>query len=80
MNHRPPPRIAVAEIVARAVFNPSGAHQLEIAVPSGLVSMTFEAQHVPQLERAIARFREHITFEEGRETARVKSIPLETRT
>jgi hypothetical protein len=48
-------------------------------VPSGVVSMLFEEDMIPQLERAIAGFREKVLFEEGR-TGSVqfqKSIPLE---
>jgi hypothetical protein len=76
---RPAPRVTPTEILARVVFRPGGGHQLEIAVPSGVVSMLFEEDMIPQLERAIAGFREKVLFEEGR-TGSVqfqKSIPLE---
>jgi hypothetical protein len=80
MQNRPAPRIAPREIVARAVFQPAGSHQLEIAVPSGVVSMVFEEDMIPQIERAIASFREKVAFEEGRGGVQFqKSIPLETR-
>jgi hypothetical protein len=75
--NRGAPVIPVREIVARAVFNPSGGHELEIAVPSGIVGMTFSEEQVAQLERACAKFREHVTFEEGRDTPHRKKIPLE---
>jgi hypothetical protein len=78
---RPAPRIQPREIVARLVFKPNGGHQLEVAVPSNVVSMVFEEDQIPQLERAIAQYRERVTFEEGRSTTSSfqKSIPLEIR-
>jgi hypothetical protein len=49
-------------------------------VPSGVVSMVFEEDMIPQIERAIASFREKVAFEEGRGGVQFqKSIPLETR-
>ena len=75
---RPAPRINPREIVARLVFNPNGGHQLEVADPSNVVSMIFEEHQIPQLERAIAQWRERVRFEEGRNSPFPKSIPLET--
>lgn len=76
---RSAPRITPSEIIARLVFKPNGGHQLEVAVPSGIVGMVFEEHHIPQLERAIAQYRERVRFEEampGQESERAKSIPL----
>lgn len=77
---RPAPRYAPREIVARLVFKPNGGHQLEVAVPSNIVSMVFEEDQIPQLERAIAQYRERVRWEEARAdnaSERQKSIPLE---
>lgn len=78
---RPAPRIHPAEIVARLVFNPNGGHQLEVAVPSNIVSMVFEEHQIGQLERVIVQYRERVRFEEARPDAlrHQKSIPLEAR-
>jgi hypothetical protein len=78
---RPAPRITPRAIIARLVFRPNGGHQLEVAVPSGIVSMVFEEDQIPQLERVIAQWRERVTFEEGRggSVQFQKSIPLESR-
>ena len=78
---RPAPRIQPREIIARLVFKPNGGHQLEVAVPSAIVSMVFDEDQVRQLERVLAQFREKVTFEEGRSTTSSfqKSIPLEIR-
>lgn len=76
---RPLPRYAPPEIVAGLHLSPAGAHELEIAVPSGIVGMKFGRDQVDQLERAIARYRERVAFEDGRsgEIRNPRFIPLE---
>jgi hypothetical protein len=77
---RPAPRIEPGAIVARLRFNPNGGHQLEVAVPSGVVAMVFEEHHIRQLERVIAQYHERVRFEEARPgtvSERQKSIPLD---
>ena len=76
---RPAPRIRPSEIVARLVFKPNGGHQLEVAVPSNVVSMIFDEDQIPQLERAIAEWRAKVNYEEGRGSPFQRSIPLEIR-
>ena len=78
--NRPAPRIRVAEIAARLVLHPSGAHELEVAAPHNIVSMRFSRDQVAQLKQAIARFEEHVCFEDGRsgpELRAARSIHLE---
>ena len=77
---RPAPRIRVAEIAARLVLHPSGAHELEVEAPHNIVSMRFSRDQVADLKQAIARFEERVSFEDGRsgpELRSVRSIPLE---
>ncbi|WP_173087334.1 hypothetical protein [Devosia sp. 1635] len=50
------PRIPVEDIIARAVLEPSGAHKLEVSVPSEVFGMTFHQGHVPMLKSIIAQF------------------------
>lgn len=77
---RPAPRIEVADIVARAILDPSGHHQLEVAVPSGIVGMKFNAGQVAQLKTAIALFEAETTRADGgRDFHNRKSIPIEVR-
>ena len=79
---RPAPRIRVAEIAARLILDPSGAHELEVAAPHNIVSMRFSRDQVDELEQAIVLFKRRITFEDGRsgpEPTSRRSIPLEDR-
>lgn len=78
---RPAPRISPSEIVAGVRLDPSGAHQLEVAVPSGVVGMRYSRDQVDQLERVIKAWREVIAFEDGRTTEihNPRFIPLEVR-
>lgn len=62
---RPAPRIEVRDIVARGIFDPSGAHLLEVAVPSGIVGMRFTRAQVGQLKAAIADFEANATVADG---------------
>lgn len=63
---RPPPIVKPAEIVARGWLSPSGAHTMEIAVPSAIVGFELGADQVDYLERAIAQWKQQVTFEDGR--------------
>lgn len=77
---RPAPRIEVRDIVARGIFDPSGAHLLEVAVPSGVVSMQFNTAQVQQLKSAIAAFEaEGIVKDGGPDFHYRKSVPLEVK-
>lgn len=77
---RPGPRIEVRDIVARAIFDPSGAHLLEVAVPSGVVGMRFTIAQVEQLKSAIAAFEtEAISKDGGPDFYYRQSVPLEVR-
>ena len=75
---RAAPCIDMREIVARAHLDPNGAHQLEIAVPSGIVAMKFSADQVPQLKLAIAQYEaETIRADGGPDFYNPKTIHLE---
>lgn len=75
---RPAPRITPGEIVAMAIIDPSGLHFLEVAVPSGIVAMKFDAGQVAQLKAAIAQFEaQAMRADGGPEFHHRKSIPLE---
>lgn len=77
---RPAPRVALPEIAARLILDPQGAHELEVAAPSNIVSMRFSRDQVVQLKHAIELFDRRITFEDGRsgpELRGKRSIPLE---
>ena len=75
------PRIRPSEIVAGVRLDPSGAHQLEVAVPSGVIGMCFARDQVDQLERAIKAWREVVAFDDVRTTEiyNPRFIPLEVR-
>ncbi len=74
---RPAPRIAVRDIVARAILDPAGGHMLEVAVPSGVVAMKFNREQVAQLKGAIAEFEANtIVADGGPDFHHRKSIPL----
>ncbi|WEK04542.1 MAG: hypothetical protein P0Y65_20595 [Candidatus Devosia phytovorans] len=75
---RPAPRITPGEIVARAILYPNGAHLLEVAVPSGIVGMKFDAGQVAQLEAAIVEFKaQAVSADGGPDFHHIKSVPLE---
>jgi hypothetical protein len=75
---RPAPRITPSDIVASVILDPNGAHQLEVAVPSGIVGMRFTANQVPQLKSAIARFEAETTRADGGpDFHNRKVVPLE---
>lgn len=75
---RAAPRIAVTEIQARVFLEPSGGHQLEVGVPSGVVAMRFSADQVAQLKSAIAVFEaETIRADGGRDFYNRKIVPVE---
>ncbi len=77
---RPAPRITVPEIVARVRLNPSGAHQLELAVPGNVVSMILDSGQVEQLDAAIDDYRRRVAFVDGGpDLLHPRSVPLETR-
>ncbi len=77
---RPAPRIEVSQIVARGIFDPSGAHLLEVAVPSGIVGMRFNLEQVEQLKQAISAFEtEAISKDGGPDFYYRQSVPLEVR-
>ncbi|UYN98378.1 MAG: hypothetical protein KIT02_10410 [Devosia sp.] len=77
---RPAPRIEVRDIVARGIFDPSGAHLLEVAVPSGVVGMRFTLAQVEQLKIAITAFEtEAISKDGGPDFYYRKAVPLEVR-
>lgn len=63
---RPVPRIQTDEIVTRGWLDPSGAHTMEIAVPSGIVGLQLTVGQVEQLDRAIDEFRARVNLEEGK--------------
>lgn len=72
------PRITPGDIVARAILYPSGDHRLEVAVPSGVVGMYFDACQVAQLKAAIAQFEaQAIRADGGPDFHHRKTIPLE---
>lgn len=76
---RPAPRISPSEIVAGVWLNPNCAHQLEVAVPSGVVAMKFDRDQVAQLKEAIAEFETVVTFDDGgSDRHHAKFIPLRT--
>jgi hypothetical protein len=75
---RPAPRITPGDIVAMAIIEPSGQHFLEVAVPSGIVGMRFDAGQVAQLKTAIEQFEtQTIRADGGPDFHNRKSIPLE---
>lgn len=75
---RPAPRITPGEIVAMAILDPSGTHFLEVAVPSGIVGMRFDAGQVEQLKSAILQFEaQTVAADGGPDFHNRKSIPLE---
>lgn len=80
--NRPAPRIRGAQIAARLILDPAGAHELEVAAPHNIVSMRFSRDQVGELKHAIARFEERVSFEEGQpgpDPLFRKTIPLEVR-
>lgn len=73
------PRISVREIVAAAILDPNGAHQLEVAVPNGVVGMKFTRDQVLQLKGAIASFEaETARADGGPDFHNPRTVPLET--
>lgn len=75
---RQAPRITPGDIVARAILYPSGEHRLEVAVPSGIVGMYFNAGQVAQLKTAIAQFEaQAMRADGGPDFHHRKSVPLE---
>lgn len=58
-------RIAVEEILARALLDPNGQHYLEVVVPSEVVGMRFTGDQVRQLEAACAQFRTVTSVADG---------------
>lgn len=77
---RPAPRITPREIVAGVRLQPSGAHELEVAVPGGVVGMRFSRDQVGSLKRVIEAFEEQVAFEDGRsgpELRAPKFVPIE---
>lgn len=75
---RPAPRITPGAIAAMAIIDPSGRHLLEVAVPSGIVAMLFDAGQVGQLKAAIAQFEAQANRADGGpDFFHRKSIPLE---
>lgn len=75
---RPAPRISPAEIVARVILDPNGAHLLEVAVPSGIVGMKFTANQVPQLKEAIAQYEaQTVRADGGPDFHNRRIVPLE---
>lgn len=64
--NRPAPRIRVAEIAARLILDPNGAHEIEVAAPHNIVSMRFSRDQVAELKRAIRHFEERVCVEDGR--------------
>lgn len=54
---RPAPRYAPAEIVARCVLDPNGAHRLEVETSGGIMIAVYDAATLPALEAAIHQFR-----------------------
>jgi hypothetical protein len=75
---RPAPRITPGDIVAMAIIDPSGSHFLEVAVPSGIVGMRFDAGQVAQLEAAIAEFKaQAMRADGGPDFHNRKLVPLE---
>lgn len=65
MGNRPPPTVKPPSIVARGWLSPTGGHTMEIAVPSGIVGFEIGADQVDYLERAIAAWKQHVTFADG---------------
>lgn len=63
---RPAPRLHPREIVTRGWLDPSGNHTLEVAIPSGIVTLQLSVGQVEMLDRAIDQFRARIAFEDGR--------------
>lgn len=63
--NRPLPRIAVSAIVAGVKLDPNGAHELEIAVPGGIVGMRFSRDQAAQLEQVLAQYRAIVATEDG---------------
>lgn len=75
---RPAPRITPGQIVAMAILDPSGGHFLEVAVPSGVVGMRFDAGQVEQLKTAIAQFEAQARRADGGpDFHNRKAVPLE---
>lgn len=75
---RPPPRITPREIVARAIIDPNGEHQLEVTVPNGVVGMIFDTLQVAQLKSVISQFETQSAFADGGpDFHHRKTIPLE---
>lgn len=66
MRVRPAPMIRPADIVTRGWLSPNGGHTLEIRVPSGVVGLELGFDQVEYLERAIAAWKQTVTFEDGR--------------
>jgi hypothetical protein len=74
---RSAPRIDVREIVARAILDPNGAHQLEVAVPSGVVAMRFTREQVAQLKTAIGDFEaQTVRADGGPDFHNRKTVPV----
>lgn len=75
---RSAPRITPREIVARAILDPTGQHQLEVAVPNGVVGMIFTIDQVAQLKSVISQFEAQSVFADGGpDFHHRKTIPLE---
>lgn len=61
----PKPRV-YPKLTAMAVFEPNGAHRMEVFVPRLGADVAFDRDEVAQLEEKIAAFKQQSAFEDGR--------------
>jgi hypothetical protein len=64
--NRPLPSRPEAEIVAMAIFEPSGTQYLAVAITGTPVDVLYTRDQVDQLEEKIAAFKRAVTFEDAR--------------